>query len=127
MVLFVLLPFALAAVIFPLVSWRSSVATGGQKPILTSEILATGRPGQAQILGVRPLGSIVDVKPMVRFQLRVREYGGDGEPFDLEVVQAFPRSVVRQFHPGDTVEVRLTPDRSRAAVVWDNQPPYGPG
>ena len=121
MVLFVVLPFALAAVIFPLVAWRSK-ASGTEKPVLTSDILATGRPGQAEIVSVRPLGSIVDMRPMVSFHLQVRA-GPGWEPFPLEVVQSFPRQAVRQFRPGDVVEVRLTPDRSRGAVVWNPVPP----
>ena len=121
MVLFVLLPFALAALIFPLVAWRSK-STGAEKPVLTSEILATGLPGQAQIVSIRPFGSIVDMRPMVSFQLQVRA-GPDWEPFPLEVVQSFPRAALRQFRTGDVVEVRLTPDRSRGAVVWNPVPP----
>ena len=136
-VLFVVLPFALAAVIFPLVAWRSSRA-GGDKPVLTSEILATGRPAQARIVSVRPLGSVLDMRPMVSFHLDVRTppgpprgappgASGPGgqpfEPFELEVIQSFPRSVMRQFRPGDMVEVRLTPDLSRGAVVWNPAPP----
>ena len=118
-VLFVLLPFALAVLVFLFVSWRS----GGQpRTVLTSEILATGMPGRAEVLSVRSLGTILDVRPMVRFNLRVHAEGRP-EPFDLEVIQALPRAVVRQFRAGDTVEVRLTPDLSRGAVVWHHLAP----
>lgn len=117
--LFVVLPFALAALIFPLVAWRSSARAGGEKPVLTRDILISGLPGRAQIVSVRPLGSIVDMRPMVSFQLRVLSSPAE-EPFSLEVIQSFPRSALRQFHPGDPVEIRLTPDLSRGAVVWDN-------
>lgn len=112
-VLFVLLPFALAAVIVPLVGWRSS---RGPRPVLTSEILARGLPAEAEIRSVRPLGSIVDVRPMVRFELLVRA-APDEEPFELEVVQSLPRALVREFRPGDMVEVRVTEDRSAGAIV----------
>lgn len=117
-ILFVILPVALAAVIFPLVAWRAE-RSGGEKPVLTSDILASGVPGRAQIVSVRPLGSIVDMRPMVSFRLKVVTSPA-GEPFDLEVIQSFPRSALRQFRPGDTVEVRLTPDLSRGAVVWNS-------
>src|SRR6516164_120722 len=40
-VLFVVLPFAVAAVVIPFVAWRHS---GDPKPVLTSEILAHGVP-----------------------------------------------------------------------------------
>ena len=114
------LPFALAALVIPFVAWRHR---GDPKPFLTSEILATGVRGRAEIVSVRSLGSVVDLKPMVRFMLRVDAGGPDpdgsgGEPFDLEVVQSVPRSLVGVYRPGDRVEVRLTPDRSAGAVVF---------
>ena len=87
------------------------------RPVLTSEILEHGLPGEAEILSVRNMGTIVDLRPMVRFELRVRA-DSDGEPFALEVFQSLPRQIVRDFRPGDTVEVRLTPDHSAGAVVW---------
>ena len=115
-----LLPFVLAAVIFPLVQWRHSASP---QPVRTSDILAHGLPGRAEILSVKPLGSVVDVRPMVRFQLRVRtDAAGPRQPFELEVVQSFPRAVMRQFRPGETVDVRLTPDLSQGAVVWNEFP-----
>jgi hypothetical protein len=106
-------------VIIPLVAWRSS---GQPKPVRTSEILAHGAPAEAKILSVRSLGTILDVRPMVRFQLRVTAAPGEA-PFELEVIQALPRSAIREFRSGDRVEVRLTPDRSAGAVVWSGLPP----
>lgn len=112
-ILFVLLPFALAAIVVPLVAWSAS---RGPKPVLTSEILAHGDPATARIVSVRPLGGFLDARPMVRFGLRVTAPGE--EPFDLEVYQSFPRGAVRDFRVGDEVEVRLTADRSAGAIVW---------
>jgi hypothetical protein len=117
-ILFLILPFAVAAIIVPLVSWRASK---GPRPILTSEILTQGLPGRAEILSVRTLGSILDVRPMVRFELRITPQPGD-EPFDLEAVQSMPRGVIHQYRPGDWVEVRFMPDRQAAAVVWAQRP-----
>lgn len=118
-VLFVLLPFALAAVIVPLVAWRWS---RGPKPVLTSEILARGVPAEAEILSVRPLGTFLDVRPMVRFQLLVAAAREEGR-FELEVVQSFPRAALREFRPGDTVEIRLTEDHAAGAIVWAGAQP----
>lgn len=114
LILFVVLPFALAGLVVPFVAWRHR---DDPKPVLTSEILATGVRARAEILSVRSLGNILDMKPMVRFVLRVTGDAGAGEPFDLEVVQSIPRSLVGVFRPGDRVEVRLTPDHSAGAVV----------
>ncbi len=118
-VLFVLLPFALAAVIVPLVAWRWS---RGPQPVLTSEILAGGLPAEAEILSVRPLGTFLDVRPMVRFQLLVM-VAPEEDRFELEVVQSFPRGVLRDFRPGDIVEIRITEDRSAGAIVWGGAHP----
>ena len=41
----------------------------------------------------------------------------DGRSFEISVTQALPRAVVRGIAPGDVVEVRITADRSAAAVV----------
>ena len=121
MVLFILLPIVLGALLVPFMVWRSS---RGPRPILTSEILANGVPAEAEILSIRPLGSILDMRPMVRFVLRVVD-GADEGPFELEVVQSLPRAVVGTFRPGDRVEVRLTPDHSAGAVVWGDWPTIG--
>jgi hypothetical protein len=114
-ILFVILPFVLAAIIVPLVSWRSSK---GPRPILTSEILSQGLPGRAEILSVRTLGSIIDVRPMVRFELRITPASPGEEPFEIEAVQSLPRGVISRYRPGDWVQVRFMPDRQAAAVVW---------
>ncbi len=121
-VLFVVLPFVLAAVIVPIVGWWSS---RGPKPVLTSEILARGLPARAEILSVRPMGGFLDMRPMVRFALRVTADAAE-EPFELEVVQSFPRDVIRDFRVGDTVRIRLTEDRSAGAIVWGG-PAQGKG
>ncbi len=107
------LPFLVAGAVIAFVAWRSK---GKPAPIRTSTILAEGQPAEAEVLSVKPLGSFLEVRPMVRFLLRVRS-GGD-EPFDLEVIQSLPRSAMREFHTGDVIEVRLTADRSAGAVVW---------
>jgi hypothetical protein len=120
-VLFVVLPFAVAAVVIPFVAWRHS---NDPKPVLTSEVLAHGQPARAEIVSVRQLGTILDVRPMVRFTLRVTG-GADDVPFELEVVQSLPRYAVRDFRPGDQVEVRLTADHSAGAIVWSGVPPAG--
>jgi hypothetical protein len=113
-VLFVLVPFVVAGIVVPLLVWRLS---RGPKPVLTSDILAYGDPGEAEIISVRNVGGLFDPRPMVRFRLRVTAGSGEA-PFDLEVVQSLPRAAISQFRPGGTVEVRLTPDRSAGAVVW---------
>jgi hypothetical protein len=117
--LFVVLPFAVAAVVIPFVAWRNA---NGPKPVLTSEILAHGVLAHAEILSVRQLGSFLDLRPMVRFLLRVTADPAE-PPFELEVVQSLPRYAVRDFRPGDRIEVRLTPDHSAGAVVWSGLPP----
>jgi hypothetical protein len=113
--LFVLLPFVVAAIIVPFVAWRSR---NWPKPVLTSEILATGERATGEILSVKVLGTIVDLRPMVRLNLNVSPFT-DEEPFELEVVQSFPRSVVYGLRPGERVDMRLTPDHAAGAVVWD--------
>ena len=153
-VLFVVLPFVVAGGVIAFVSWRSVQQPA---PLRTSEILRTGEPGRGEVLAVRNLGTILEVRPMVRIDLRVTPVhrpthatspdasspdagspdagptdGGsspamshpaapstpyDGRSFEISVTQALPRAVVRGIAPGDVVEVRITADRSAAAVV----------
>jgi hypothetical protein len=117
LLIFVVLPIVVAAVLVPFLVWRKS---RGPRPVLTSEILATGERGEAEIVSVRTVGNILDPRPMVRFQLKVK--ASPAEPsFDLEVVQSLPRYVIGDFRSGDVVEVRFTPDRAAGAVVWGPQ------
>jgi hypothetical protein len=113
-VLFVVLPIPVAAAVIGFVVWRSS---GEPPPVRTSAILADGDRAEATVLSVRALGGPLDMRPMLRFSLRVSAGPGEG-PFDLEVVQSLPRGAVRDIHPGDVLEVRVTADRSAGAVVW---------
>lgn len=119
-ILFLILPVVVAGILVPIMVRHNS---GGTPPVLTRDVLAGGMPGEAEILSVRTLGSIVDLRPMVRFALQVTPAGG-GDAFDLEVVQSLPRGVVGRFRKGDRVEVRFTPDHQHGAVVWAD--PAGP-
>ncbi len=118
-VLFIVLPIAAGAVIVPLVAWR--ISSSGPPPIRTSELLSSGIPVIAQIVSVKTLGSILEVRPMVRFVLRVQT-SPDGDPFEIEVVQSLPRSVIGGFRSGDMVDARLSADLSAGAVVWQHSP-----
>ncbi len=117
-VLFVLLPFPVAGAVIAFVSWRSS---SDPPPVRTSVILADGHRAQAEVLSVKALGGFFDLRPMVRFSLRVSA-GPDDAPYDLEVIQSLPRGAAWEIHPGDVVEVRVTADRSAGAVVWGAPP-----
>jgi hypothetical protein len=117
LLLFVVLPFIVAALVIAFVSWRSG---DGIPPVRTSEILASGVPGEAEVICVKAMGGFLDVRPMVRIDLRVRADGGAS--FDLEVTQSIPRAVLRELSAGDVVEVRLTADHSAGAVVLGGLP-----
>jgi hypothetical protein len=112
--LFVVLPFLVAFPVLAFVSWRWR---NKPAPVRTSTILEVGDPAEAEVLAIRPLGGLLDARPMVRFSLRVFSLPGE-EPFELEVTQSMPRGVARQIRVGETVDVRVLPDRSAGAVVW---------
>ena len=114
-----MVPVVVAAVLVPTMVWWLS---RGPRPVLTSELLAEGEPAQAEIVRIRSLGNVLDMKPMVEFTLAVA--AGPGEPgFDLRVVQAVPRTMLGLFRPGDHVRVRVAPDRSTGAIEWNYDRP----
>ncbi len=110
--LFVLLPIVVGGIVMALISWRAPRVPAGTR---TSELLAHGEPGQAEVVAMRALGGFLDMRPMVRIQLHV--HPERGEDFDLTVVQAVPRRQLDDVRPGADVVVRLTPDHSAGAVV----------
>jgi hypothetical protein len=115
--LFVVLPFVVAGAVIGYINWRSS---SEPPPVRTSTILATGEPGDAEVLAIRSFGGLLDTRPMVRLDLRVSALG---EPtFDLQVTQSLPRQFARELRVGDHVEVRVLPDHTAGAIV-----PSGPG
>jgi len=110
--LFVVLPFAVAGGVVAFVSWR---AKSGPAPTRTSTVLASGVPGEAEVLAVRSFGGLLDTRPMVRLDLRITT---PSQPaFDLQVTQSLPRPYARALRVGDRVEVRVLADRSAAAVL----------
>lgn len=116
--LFVVLPFVVAGGVIAFVSWRSD---RGAPPVRTSDVLRDGEPVTAEVLSVRNLGTVLDVRPMVRVRIRISP-GGDS-PYELEVTQSVPRSGVRQIRVGDRVEARVLADRSAAALVTSTGEP----
>jgi hypothetical protein len=110
--LFVVLPFLVAAAVLWFVSWRWRDAT---PPVRTSEVLASGDVASAEVLSVKAVGGFFDMRPMVRLGLRVS--AAEEAPFELEVTQSIPRVLFRDLRIGDRVEVRVTRDRTAAAVV----------
>ena len=118
LLLFVVLPFLVAGVVIAFVSWR---AGGGPPPIRTSDVLAEGIPGRAEIVSIRSMGGFLDGRPMVRIGLRVT--APDPAPFDLEITQSIPRGLLRDLSTGDVVDVRLTPDHGTGAVVLGGPSP----
>ena len=110
--LFLVLPFLVAGGVIAFISWRSD---GGPPPVRTSDVLATGDVGQAEVLAVKNMGGFMDPRPMIRVSLRVTM--SEGAPFDLEVTQSIPRPFLGDVAPGNVTEVRVTPDRQTGAIV----------
>lgn len=111
LIIFVVVPLV---VVGPIIWFVSRQARNDASPVLTSDVLATGEPAQAEITAVKSFGGFLDTRPMVRFGLRVA--GADG-PYDIDATQSVPRRLLRDLHPGSVVHVRVTADHASAALV----------
>jgi hypothetical protein len=118
--LFVVLPFIVAAAVIGFINWRSS---SDPPPVRTSTILETGEPGEGEVLGIRSFGGLLDTRPMVRLDLRVTTPGSPA--FDLQVTQSLPRPFARALRVGDHLELRVLRDRTAAAIVPSPDEPEG--
>jgi hypothetical protein len=112
LVLFIVVPIAVGVGIMTVMTRRGPVAEPGT---LTSELLATGEPAEAEVLELRSLGSIFDIRPMVRLRLEV--HPATGTTFELTVVQSLPRRAARTLTPGTRVQARLGPNRTTGAII----------
>ncbi|GAC1320721.1 MAG: hypothetical protein NVSMB12_20570 [Acidimicrobiales bacterium] len=112
LLLFVVLPFVVAGGVIAFISWRSG---DDNAPIRTSDVLREGEPASAEVLTVRNLGTILDVRPMIRVHIRISP--AVGAAFELDVTQAVARSEVRRIRVGEQVDVRVLADRSAAALI----------
>lgn len=118
LLLFVVLPFIVAGGVIAYISWRSD---GGVPPVRTSDVLRDGDPVTAEVLSMRNLGTVLDVRPMIRVRIRISP---DGEsPYELDVTQSVPRSGAREIRVGDRVKARVLADRSAAALVTSTGEP----
>jgi hypothetical protein len=116
LLLFIVLPIVAAPLIVALVSWHGQTVPAGLR---TSDLLRDGEPAEAELLGWKNRGLFLDRTPMVAFRLAVQPPGAPGaDPIELAVTQSTPRPLLSGLSAGMTIEVRLSPDRTAAAIVW---------
>lgn len=114
LLLFVVLPFVVAALVIGFVLWRSPDVQPGTR---TSELLADGLPGSGTLVAVRSHASaFLDRRPMASLALEVTPADG-GPTFELIATQSVPRPILRALKPGIVLDVRYSPDRSAGAVI----------
>lgn len=113
--LFVVAPVVLALVIAALVQWRSEPVPAGQR---TSEVLRAGTPAPGRLIDWKAAGqSFLDRRPMVTFQVEVR----DEPPLMMDVTQSIPRAALRHLQRGMDVQVWLLADGSGGAITFPDQ------
>jgi len=119
-VLFVVLPFIVAAGVVAFVLWRSPSLP---PELRTSALLAHGELSRGTLLDWRSRGLLFDPRPMVALRLAIEPDTADvsdpagGQPFELTITQAVPRQLLGRLERGMSLEVRLSPDRTAGAVV----------
>ncbi|GAC1587704.1 MAG: hypothetical protein NVS3B21_02850 [Acidimicrobiales bacterium] len=117
LLLFVVAPFLVAALVLGVIAWTTR---NDDVPVRTSTVLQTGRQEWAEIIRMRTLGSVLDLRPIVEVVVRIADEQ-DG-PHDMIVTQAIPRRAVRTLRPGDRVELRVLAEYSAAAIVLPDRP-----
>ena len=91
-------------------------AAGGMS---AADLLASGEPGQAIIVGFQPLGKRnkagVDV---YAFRLTVMATGKD--PYQIEVGNPTPASALPLLFPGSRVPVKIGADPNAVVIDWES-------
>ncbi len=115
--LFVILPVLLAVVVAWFVERRSAPFPAEHR---TSHLLREGTPAEATLIDWRlPPQPFLDRHPMVTFDVEV---AGD-PPAAMQITQSVRRPVLRSLEKGMTVDIRLSPDRAAAAIVFGSPMP----
>lgn len=80
-----------------------------------SQLLETGVPAEATILGIAPTGNTFNDQPQVEIRLEVRP--ADGAAYEAETTMIVNPVYLSEFQPGKTVQVRYdAQDPSKVAI-----------
>ncbi|GAC1544262.1 MAG: hypothetical protein NVS3B12_32950 [Acidimicrobiales bacterium] len=117
LLLFVVAPFLVAGLVIGVIAWTTRK---DELPVRTSTVLRTGRQVWAEVIRVRNLGSVLDVRPMVEVTVRIADEPTGNQ--EVMVTQAMPRRAVRRLRPGAQVELRVLAEPLAAAIVLPDPP-----
>jgi hypothetical protein len=81
-----------------------------------SQILQTGIPAMATIVGLADTGMLVNYQPQVRIALQVQP--PNGAPYQTEVTMVVSQLMIPRVQPGMQVPVKIDPkDPSKVAIA----------
>jgi len=109
-VVIIVIGSVLVSIVVAVVALRAAGIGGPRK-----KVLATGKPGQATIVGLAPTGTVInEINYVVRFQLRVQLPGQ--APYDVETKETVPITSMAMLVPGTVVGVRV--DQVKPELVF---------
>jgi len=109
-VVIIVIGSVLVSIVIAVVALRAAGIGGPRK-----KVLATGKPGQATIVGLAPTGTVInEINYVVRFQLRVQLPGQS--PYDVETKETVPITSMAMLVPGTVVAVRV--DQVKPELVF---------
>ena len=109
-VVIIVVASVLVSIVIAVVALRAAGIGGPRK-----KVLATGKPGQATIMGLTPTGTVInEINYVVRFQLRVQLPGQ--APYDVETKETVPITSMAMLVPGTVVSVRV--DQAKPELVF---------
>ena len=73
-----------------------------------AQLAATGEPAEAQVIGVRDTGALLNMQPVLEIDLLVTRTGMP--PYPATVRQVVAHAQLARLTPGATLHVRVDPD-----------------
>jgi hypothetical protein len=91
-----------------------AMAGAQQSMEASQELMENGTPSTATVSAIRPTQQVVNMQPVIEFDLQVATEAGE---VPVSVSQAVPQAMVPQVQPGATVNVLVDPEDTDKVMI----------